>query len=95
VELQSGVDPGSAQPFPLGAGRDKFGLGFQITVAQDEDHPRSVGSLSWGGIANTHFWVDPHKGIAAVLLMQVLPYYDQDCIAVLRGFEQRVYANLK
>lgn len=96
VELQPAANPSFAQPFPLGAGHDKFGLGFQITVARDEDtHARSIGSYSWGGIANTHFWVDPRKEIAAVLLMQVMPYYDKECIAVLRGFEQRVYENMK
>ena len=30
VELQPAADPSLAKPFPLGAGHDKFGLGFQI-----------------------------------------------------------------
>jgi CubicO group peptidase (beta-lactamase class C family) len=47
VDLQPAAIPSFAQPFPLGAGRDKFGLGFQITVARDEEaHARSVGSYS-------------------------------------------------
>jgi hypothetical protein len=40
------------------------------------------------------FWVDPEKEIAAVILMQVLPFYDETCIAVYQGFERLVYKHL-
>lgn len=39
--------------------------------------------------------VDPQKQIAAVVLMQVLPYYDDACIDVLRGFEKMAYQQLR
>jgi CubicO group peptidase (beta-lactamase class C family) len=95
VETQRGPNPLLSQAFPLGAGRDKFGLGFQIAVADGEEgHLRSPGSYSWSGLSNTHFWVDPEKGIAAVVLMQVLPFYDETCIAVYQGFEELVYKHL-
>jgi len=51
---------------------------------------RSEGSLSWAGINNTEFWIDPARGIGAVLLMQYLPFYDTAAIKTLQGFEQRV-----
>jgi CubicO group peptidase (beta-lactamase class C family) len=44
---------------------------------------------------NTHFWVNPEKGIGAVVLMRVLPYYDERCLAVLRGFEKMAYQQLR
>lgn len=96
VEEQPAADPARTRPFPLGAGRDKFGLGFQI-AARDERYAtlRSPGSLSWAGINNTHFWIDPNRGLAAVVLMQVLPFYDDACIRVLRGFEELVYRHLR
>jgi CubicO group peptidase (beta-lactamase class C family) len=95
VETQRGPNPLLSRAFPLGAGRDKFGLGFQITVADGkEGHLRSPGSYSWSGLSNTHFWVDPEKGIVAVILMQVLPFYDETCIAVYQGFEGLVYEHL-
>ena len=48
------------RPFPLGAGRDKFGLGFQVTAeSADTAKYRRAGSLSWAGLFNTEFWVDP------------------------------------
>jgi methyl acetate hydrolase len=95
VDDQPAADPGRTRPFPLGAGRDKFGLGFQI-AARDERYAglRSPGSLSWAGINNTHFWIDPNRRVAVVVLMQVLPFYDDACIRVLRGFEELVYRHL-
>ena len=96
VEIQRGPYPLLSRAFPLGARRgDKFGLGFQIAVADGkEGHLRSPGSYSWSGLSNTHFWVDPEKGIVAVVLMQVLPFYDETCIAVYQGFEELIYEHL-
>ncbi len=91
VETQAAANPALVRPFPLGAGRDKFGLGFQITGAHDDDDQRSPGSLSWAGVYNTEFWIDPERGIGAVLLMQYLPFYDAAAIEGLRNFERLVY----
>src|SRR5689334_14611787 len=71
-------------------GRDKFGLGFLITT----DHvpgKRSAGSLSWGGINNTYFWVDQNRGIAGVILMQYLPFADPAALAIHDTFERAAY----
>jgi methyl acetate hydrolase len=84
--------PAFTKPFPLGAGRDKFGLGFQIaSPSPDTTKYRRAGSLSWAGLFNTEFWVDPHNGIAGVLLMQYLPFYDDSAIRTLREFEAETY----
>jgi methyl acetate hydrolase len=95
VEEQPAANPAVVRPFPLGAGRDRFGFGFQITEP-DERYAgmRTPGSLSWAGINNTHFWIDPSRGIAAVVLMQLLPFYDEAAIRTLHGFEEIVYASL-
>jgi len=95
VTLQPAANPARTRPFPLGAGRDVFGLGFQITGSHDDRELRSPGSMSWAGINNTQFWIDPARGIAAVLLMQYLPFYDATALAVLDGFERRVNRNLE
>jgi CubicO group peptidase (beta-lactamase class C family) len=71
-------------------GRDKWALGFLITT----DHvrgKRSAGSLSWGGISNTYFWIDPSRGIAGVILMQFLPFADPQALAVYDAFERATY----
>jgi CubicO group peptidase (beta-lactamase class C family) len=94
VELQPTANVAVSQPFPLGAGRDTFGLGFQITGAHTNPGERTPGSMAWAGIFNTEFWVDPQRGICAVLLMQYLPFYDAAAIETLQGFERRVYQGL-
>ena len=87
--------PALSKPFPLGAGHDKFGLGFQLTSAgPDTATYRRAGSMSWAGLFNTEFWIDPHTGIAGVLLMQYLPFYDDSAIRTLREFEAAVYKDL-
>ena len=94
VELQPTANEALSKPFPLGAGRDTYGLGFQVTGSPADPGMRSPGSLSWAGIFNTEFWIDPSRKICAVLLMQYLPFYDPAAIDTLQGFERRVYAGL-
>jgi len=95
VERQPDADKQRTKPFPLGAGKDKFGLGFQIASNDPAMAKyRSPGSLSWAGIFNTEFWVDPVKHIGAVQMMQVLPFYDDGAIRTLRDFEEIVYKNI-
>jgi CubicO group peptidase (beta-lactamase class C family) len=95
IEQQPAADGNRTRPYPLGAGRDKWGFGFQLAAAPLRDGMRSGGSYSWGGIYNTHFWVDPQRSIGVVLLMQLLPFYDDRAIALLQGFERSVNASLK
>ena len=71
-------------------GRDKWGYGFLITVDQVPGK-RSPGSLSWGGINNTYFWIDPTRGIAGVIMMQYLPFADAKALAVYDTFERGAY----
>jgi methyl acetate hydrolase len=71
-------------------GRDKWGLGFLIT-ADAVPGKRSAGSLSWGGINNTYFWLDPARGITGVILMQFLPFADRKALALYDTFERGVY----
>jgi methyl acetate hydrolase len=71
-------------------GRDKWGLGFLITT-DAVPGKRSGGSLSWGGINNTYFWLDPSRGITGVLMMQFLPFADRKALALYDAFERGVY----
>ena len=85
--------PRSADFSFINDGRDKWGLGFLITTDQAPGK-RSPGSLSWGGINNTYFWVDPDRGIAGVILMQYLPFADAKALAVYDAFERAVYQTI-
>jgi len=82
--------PRSADFTFIADGRDKWGLGFLITSDQVPGK-RSPGSLSWGGINNTFFWIDPARGIAGVIMMQYLPFADAKALAVYDAFERGTY----
>jgi methyl acetate hydrolase len=71
-------------------GRDKWGLGFLIT-ADSVPGKRSAGSLSWGGVNNTYFWIDRASRIAGVIMMQFLPFADRKALALYDAFERGVY----
>jgi len=71
-------------------GRDKWGLGFQITTDAVPGR-RSAGTLSWGGINNTYFWLDPQRGLAGVILMQFLPFADPRALEFYADFERAMY----
>jgi CubicO group peptidase (beta-lactamase class C family) len=97
VETQPAALPNLTRPFPVGpsAGRDKFGFGFEITASNKENpNLRSPGSYTWAGIYNTHFWVDPKRGIAAVIMFQVLPFYDDATMKIYQDFEETIGRNL-
>jgi len=78
--------------FP-GIGR-KWGFGHMITMQADPDG-RSAGSLTWGGLLNTYYWIDPQRHLAAVFMTQVLPFADHAALRVYRQFERGLYAGLK
>jgi CubicO group peptidase (beta-lactamase class C family) len=82
--------PRSADFSFIADGRDKWGLGFLITTDQVPGK-RSQGSLSWGGINNTFFWIDPTRGIAGVIMMQYLPFADAKALATYDTFERGAY----
>jgi methyl acetate hydrolase len=71
----------------------KWGLSFLINTAKTPEG-RSPGGLSWAGLANTYFWIDPARDVAGVILMQVLPFADKKCLEAFAGFERGVYAGL-
>jgi methyl acetate hydrolase len=80
------VNTFDALPFP-----QTWGLGFHITSV-DLDGMRRAGTGDWAGLFNSYFWADRTSGIGAVLLTQVLPFFDARVIELLVGFEQAVYA---
>jgi len=95
VRLQPTAEPLRSKPYPLGAGEDVWGLGFQIAAPKSPNPSmRSPGSLSWAGINNTFYWIDPERQIGVIVLMQILPFYDDAAIRILQGVEERVYQHV-
>jgi CubicO group peptidase (beta-lactamase class C family) len=54
---------------------------------------RSAGSLFWGGVMNTHFWIDPAQDMAGVLMTQMYPFLDEGFMDTLERFERAAYAS--
>ena len=94
VPLQQSANLSLSRNFPLGAGKDRWGLGFQL-AAEKLSNRRTPGSGTWAGIFNTHFFIDPGREIGVVVMMQTLPFYDEASMNVYAGVEEAVYRNLK
>ena len=94
VQRQISAAPALSRDFPVGAGEDTWGLGFQLAKAR-RPNMRTPGSGTWAGIFNTHFFIDPAREIGVVVMMQTLPFYDDASMKVYSGVEEIVYRNLK
>jgi CubicO group peptidase (beta-lactamase class C family) len=68
----------------------KWGFGHLINM-QPVPNGRSAGSLTWGGLFNTYYWIDPARRIASVFLTQVLPFADVRALRIYRQFERGIY----
>jgi len=70
-----------------------WGLSFMI-LEQDAPTGRPAGSLSWAGMANSFFWIDPKNGIGGVYATQIIPFADTKSLPLAESFESLVYQNL-
>ena len=72
----------------------KWGYGHMINM-QPVPEGRSAGSMTWAGLYNTYYWLDPKKRVAAVFMTQVLPFADHGALQVYRQFERGIYTALR
>ena len=55
-------------------GRNKFGLGFEITTEKGvASIPGSVGAFKWGGAYSTDYLIDPREDMVCLVYTNVLP----------------------
>src|SRR6185503_9509941 len=94
VKEQQSSNHALSKNFPVGAGKDKWGLGFQL-ASEKQANRRSPGSGTWAGIFNTHFFIDPTRELGVVVMMQTLPFYDEASMKVYAGAEEAVYSHVK
>ena len=69
----------------------RWGLGYMINLERGPNG-RSAGTLSWAGLRNSYYWLDPTAGVAGVILTQILPFADPAVLRLLGEFERGVYA---
>jgi methyl acetate hydrolase len=72
----------------------RWGLGYMINT-QPGPNGRSAGSVTWAGIFNTYYWLDPQKRVAGVFLTQILPFADLAAVRLYGEFEKGVYGALQ
>ena len=69
----------------------KWGFGHMINMQPGADG-RSAGSLTWAGLYNTYYWIDPTRRLAAVFMTQVIPFADERALRAYHQFERSLYA---
>jgi len=70
-------------------GQDAFTYGFSLTMPDGNMvNNRMPGRLQWGGLFQTHFWIDPARNSTVVLMSQVYPSEHRD--EFYNRFEQLV-----
>ena len=70
--------------------RLRWGFGHMINAGPVTDG-RRAGSLTWAGLFNTYYWIDPTTKIAGVIMMQMLPFVDRQALVAYRQFERGIY----
>jgi methyl acetate hydrolase len=97
-DLQAGIlkttNPGLSNDVDFFPGvRLRWGLGHMINLDPVRDG-RAAGSVTWAGLFNTYYWIDPTTRIAGVIMMQILPFADAQALKAYRQFERGIYRAL-
>ncbi len=71
----------------------KWGLATMINAEPGPDG-RGAGTLTWAGLFNTHYWIDPAHRVVGVLMTQLLPFGDALATRLYQQFEHAVYDTL-
>jgi methyl acetate hydrolase len=71
----------------------RWGLGYMLNM-EPGPNGRSAGTLSWAGLFNSYYWLDPVRCVTGVILTQILPFADPAAVRLYGEFERGVYALL-
>jgi CubicO group peptidase (beta-lactamase class C family) len=68
-----------------------WSLAFQINL-EAAPTGRAAGSMSWAGLTNCYYWIDPVNRLAGVYMTQLFPFADTRSLPLFHAFETAVYA---
>jgi methyl acetate hydrolase len=71
----------------------RWGLGFMLNVDAGPNG-RSAGTVSWGGLFNTYYWLDRTRRVTGLIMTQVLPFADRQVLALYGRFERAIHEAL-
>jgi CubicO group peptidase (beta-lactamase class C family) len=72
----------------------RWGLGYMLNM-EPGPNGRSAGTVSWAGLFNSYYWLDPVKRVTGAILTQILPFADHRAVTLYGAFERGVYEALK
>ncbi len=67
-----------------------FSFAFQVNLATAPTG-LPAGALSWAGLANCYYWIDPANRIGGVFLSQLLPFCDTEALPLYLACQKAVY----
>jgi methyl acetate hydrolase len=73
--------------------RHKWGFSFDINTLPGPNG-RSAGCISWAGLLNCYFWLDPIRQMTGAIFTQLLPFYDEKVVKLYGTFERGLYDGL-
>ncbi len=80
-----------AELYPGFAKTHSFGF---VRVEEDVPGMCAAGTQTWAGVLNTHYWFDPARDVAAVIMTQSLPFVEPRFLQVYERYERAIYAGL-
>jgi methyl acetate hydrolase len=72
----------------------RWGYGYMLNL-QSGPNGRSAGTVSWGGLFNTYYWLDPVKHVTGLIMTQILPFADERAVKLYGQLERGVYDSLR
>src|SRR5438874_10339128 len=72
----------------------RWGLAYMLNLDAGPNG-RSAGTVSWGGLFNTYYWLDPARKVTGLIMTQILPFADPRALKLYGRFESAVYEALK
>jgi CubicO group peptidase (beta-lactamase class C family) len=72
----------------------RWGLAYMLNLDAGPNG-RSAGTVSWGGLFNTYYWIDPARKVTGLIMTQILPFADPRALRLYGRFEGAVYESLK
>ena len=73
------------RPLPWRA--DPLGTRLHAECRSRGPNGRSAGTVSWGGIFNTYYWLDPARKVTGLIMTQILPFADPRVLKLYGQFE--------
>jgi len=72
----------------------KWGLAWAIDN-QEKDYGRKPGTVFWGGMMNTFFYIDYKSGITACIFTQHIPFNHAETTSLFDEFSKTIYSKKK